>query len=230
MNTSTIKKLLSCDLFSDFSLTELEAQLAPYRVSLKVYPAEHLIMLKGDVIDSLLIVLSGRLQAQIQGLNGKTLRVEVLKDFQPVASGILFSHDNRLPVSLYSETDIELLSIPKSAVLELCKSSTSFMLNFFTDMGDKISILAEKIRLYQFNTIRQKIAGYLLGLIGARNLVTVKLLHSKEVLAEVMGVTRPSLSREFSRLVREDLIEVSGKTIRIINRPGLEALLYEQDI
>lgn len=229
MNSQTIKKLLRSDLFKGFKLDELEKILFRYRVSLKVYPAEHLVMLKGDSVDSLLMIMEGRLQAQIQGLNGKTLRVEVLRAVQPIASGILFSNDNRLPVSLFSETDVEVLSIPKNAVLELCRLSKDFMLGYFTDMGDKISILAEKIRLYQFNTIRQKIAGYLLGLTTSRNLTTVKLLHSKEVLAEVMGVTRPSLSREFSKMVNDGIIDVKGKFITIIDKTALEGLLIDDE-
>jgi len=227
MNALIIQKLLKCSLFRDFDSVELTKLLADYNTPLQIHSVDHLIMQRGDILDSLLILLTGRLQAQIQGLNGKTLRVEVLKDASPIASGILFSHDNRLPVSLYSETDVEILSIPKAAVLKLCHSSQSFMNGYFTDMGDKISLLAEKIRLYQFNTIRQKISGYLLGLIGARNLTTVKLLHSKEVLAEIMGVARPSLSREFSKLVQEGILEVNGKNVIILDCSRLQELLFE---
>lgn len=229
MNEKTLQQLLKIELFKEFKQQDLKILLSRYRTPLQIHPVEHLVMLRGDPLDSLLILMNGRLQAQIHGLGGKTLRVEVLKAGQAIASGILFSNDNRLPVSLYAETDVEILSIPKAAVLELCQKSSVFMQHYFTDMGDKISILAEKIRLYQFNTIRQKIAGYLLGLTHARNLNSVKLLHSKEVLAEVMGVTRPSLSREFSNLAVDGIIEVNGKVIRILDRPALESLLEEQD-
>ena len=47
-------------------------------------------MLRGEAVDSLMILLSGRLQAQIQGRGGKTLRIEVLKAPQAVAAGVLF--------------------------------------------------------------------------------------------------------------------------------------------
>ena len=229
MNEKTLLQLLNINLFRDFDKDELLRILSAYRTPLRVYPRERLVMLRGDPVDTLLIILKGRLQAQIQGTAGKTLRIEDLNTGQLIASGIPFSNDNRLPVSLYTETDVEILSIPKAAVLELCQKSSAFMQYYFTDMGDKISILAEKIRLYQFNTIRQKIAGYLLGLTHARCLSSVKLLHSKEVLAEMMGVTRPSLSREFSNLVADGIIEVKGKIIRILDRSALEYLLEEQE-
>lgn len=225
MNEIIMQQLMKIDLFAGFDRNKLSGLLERYRTSLQVYTADNLVMLRGDDVDSLLIVLNGRLRAQIQGLNGKNLRIEVLHAPTLVASGILFSKDNRLPVSLYAETDVELLSIPKPAVLSLCTESQDFMLAFFTEMGDKISFLAEKIRLYQFSTIRQKIAAYFLGQTGERKLNTIKLVYGREVLAELMSVTRPALSREISTLVHKGLIEVQGRTVDILDRSALEDIV-----
>jgi len=224
MNELIMSQLLKNELFGGFKPKDLKYLLEQYRTPILVYPAEHLVMLRGDRIESLLILIEGQLRAQIEGLNGKNLRIEVLKAPQLVASGIVFSQDNRLPVTLYAETDVELLSIPRAAVLAMCRENEDFMLKFFTDMGDKITFLAEKIRLFQFSTIRQKIAGYLLGQTGERKLSTIKLVYGREVLSELMSVTRPALSREISALVREEVIEVQGRTVHILKRHALEDL------
>ena len=184
-------------------------------------------MFRGDPVDDLIVVIAGRLLAHINSFGGKMLRIEVLKAPDPVASAIVFASDNRLPVSLLAETDVDLLFIPREDVLTLCSKSREFTANYLRDMGDKVSILAEKIRLYQFSTIRQKIAGYILGLAGPRELNSVKLVYSKEILAEIMGVTRPALSREFSNLINEGLIKSSGKNVTIEDRQGLKDLLSD---
>ena len=119
--------------------------------------------------------------------------------------------------------------IPEADVLQLCARDSNFMKNYFTDMGNKISILAEKIRMFQFKTLRQKIAGYILGLSGDAKLRSVKLVYSKEVLSEIMGVARPSLSRELSNLSSLDIIEVAGKTINILNREALVEIISSED-
>ena len=225
MNSSILSRLIKLDLFKDFDEQKLGEILQRYRTPVIVHQADHLVMLRGDEIESLLVLIGGQLRAQIQGLNGKNLRIEVLRAPQPVASGILFSDDNRLPVSLYAETDIEILSIPKKAVLDLCSASQSFMEGYFVDMGNKITILAEKIRLYQFNTIRQKIAGYILGLSGERKLRVVKFVYGREVLAELMSVTRPALSRELSALVHEGIISVKGRSVEIVDRQALVEII-----
>ena len=226
MDDRIIDEIVKIELFSSFSADRLRDFFKQYRYSVRRFTAEHLVMLRGDGVDSLLIVVEGSLRAQIQGANGKSLRIEVLKAPQPVAAGILFSEDNRLPVSLYAEKDSVIVSIPRAAVLALCGESADFTRNYFTDMGNKISLLAEKIRLYQFTTIKQKIAGYLLGLSGERELGTVRIVFGREVLAEIMSVTRPALSREISAMVRAGIIETEGKTVRIIDRGALLDLAY----
>ncbi len=229
INNQVFEKLTKSELFNGVLHNVISDYLEKKRFKVRCYPAGKLIMLRGEVIDSLMLLIEGRLQAQIQGSGGKTLRIEVLKAPQAVAAGVLFSQDNRLPVSLCSLVDVSIVFIPKNDVFMLCSQDSRFMQNYFTDMGDKISILAEKIRLYQFNTIKQKLAGYILGLSGDMKLRTVKLVYSKEVLSEIMGVARPSLSREFSNLVSYGYIETSGKTIRIINRNAMEEILKNGD-
>ncbi len=229
INNQVFEKLTKSELFNGVLHNVISDYLEKKRFKVRCYPAGKLIMLRGEVIDSLMLLIEGRLQAQIQGGGGKTLRIEVLKAPQAVAAGVLFSQDNRLPVSLCSLVDVSIVFIPKNDVFMLCSQDSRFMQNYFTDMGDKISILAEKIRLYQFNTIKQKLAGYILGLSGDMKLRTVKLVYSKEVLSEIMGVARPSLSREFSNLVSYGYIETSGKTIRIINRNAMEEILKNGD-
>ena len=46
----------------------------------------------------------------------------------------------------------------------------------------------------------------------------------REALADFLGTTRPSLSRELMKLQQEGLIEVEKNRIKIIDRSELEAL------
>lgn len=225
MNMHLLNRLSDVKIFQATDVEILKEIMLASKTILRHYEKDQLMLLRGDPVDYLMIIINGRLLAHINSMKGKMLRIETLHASQPVASGILFAKDNRLPVSLLAEEATDVLFIPKDTVLELCRASRSFMLNCFRDMGDKISILAEKIRLYQFNTIKQKIAGYLLGLSGPRNIQTVKLVYSKEVLAEIMGVTRPALSREFSNLSSDGLIDIEGKSVRILDKTGLENIL-----
>jgi CRP-like cAMP-binding protein len=52
----------------------------------------------------------------------------------------------------------------------------------------------------------------------------VRLDASKERLATLFGVARPSLSRELGELQRRGLVEVRGRTIAILDPAGLMRL------
>ncbi len=52
----------------------------------------------------------------------------------------------------------------------------------------------------------------------------VKLAMNREELADYLGTTRPSLSRELMKMQQEQLIETDKYTIKIIDRNALETL------
>lgn len=53
---------------------------------------------------------------------------------------------------------------------------------------------------------------------------TVRLAMNREELADYLGTTRPSLSRELMKMQQEHLIETDRNMIRITDRDVLETL------
>ena len=54
---------------------------------------------------------------------------------------------------------------------------------------------------------------------------TFKLVHTREELAEKFGVARPSVSRIFSELEKEEIIEISRKYVKIVDESSLKKIL-----
>ena len=52
----------------------------------------------------------------------------------------------------------------------------------------------------------------------------VKLTMNREELADYLGTTRPSLSRELMKMQQEHLIETGKNVIKIVDRNALEIL------
>lgn len=228
MEKSVFSQLSGCNLFTGVPEKELEAILRDIRYSIKRYPKGAVIMIRGEKLSSLMIVLAGSIGAEIQDLKGKTIKIETLKTCAPVAAGILFSDNAELPVTAVAQEDTTLLYIPKSSVIALCGRNETILYNYMNDMGNKIVFLAEKIKALQFTTIREKISSYLLDLYSRQDSKQVRLPYTKETLAEVFGVTRPSLSRCFSELAAEGIISQEGRTVEILDMESLEDLLEEE--
>ena len=94
--------------------------------------------------------------------------------------------------------------------------------------ADKVRFLAEKVRLLRFGTLRQRIAGHLLALAGQQKTDNPVWRYSREQTADLLGVARPSLSRELSLMVQGGFIEAMDRSnVRIISA-SLKQLLEEK--
>ena len=150
--------LSKSSLFSGLKLSELKSIFQQLPHIVKSYEKNTIIKIRGDVYDSLILVLKGELDAEISDISGKTIKIESLKAPAVVASVILFASDPSIPVTIKTATEAKLLMLPKKTVIYLCQKSEIFLNNYLQDAGDKISFLAEKIRLFKFSSLRQKTA------------------------------------------------------------------------
>ena len=225
MDNTDAEIIASCPLFKGITVEEVVELFDRVPYTTKSYHKESLLMIRGDEYDSLKILLKGEVSAEIQDYSGKTIKIENLKAPEAMATGILFADDNTLPVTLVAQSEIQLISIPKSSIIEIAQKNKHFLLNYFSDSGNKVVFLAEKIRLFKFKSLRQKFTGYILSLSGKQHSDNVTLPYTREKLAELFGVARPSLSRVCSEMSDKGLVELDGKTVTILDKESLEESL-----
>ncbi len=223
MNTADAKILSACSLFNGIADDELLFLFEGIPYTEKSFSKNSMVMIRGDEYDSLKILLEGEVSAEIQDFNGKTIKIENLKAPDAMATGILFADDNTLPVTLVAQTEVRLISIPKNSIIALSQKNKLFLLNYFNDSGNKVVFLAEKLRLFKFKSLREKFTGYLLSLSGKQSSNIIKLPYTREKLAELFGVARPSLSRVCSEMSDEGLLKLEGKTITILDKRELKS-------
>lgn len=209
-----LKKL---DLFDSVSGDDLVKILDKYMFSIYSCPKGSLVMSAGTGYDELIIIVKGRLSASMQGPQGKVLIVDCLEAVTSAAAPFLFSARNSLPVNLVADIDSKLIRIKKDILIDIACDHPSVMNNILSDMGNRVSFLTEKIKMFQFSTIRQKVLSHILSLYNEQKNLGVVLPYTKERLAELMGVTRPALSREFSILSKEGFFKTMGRKIEIAN-------------
>ncbi len=225
MQREHIDALLKCHLFKDVEAESIEKLYKGRACKVHSYNKGALIAFRGDIYTDLWIILDGALAAEFQDYRGKVLKVESLKARESVASSILFAPENILPVTLTAETDVLICCIPRDQVIRLLQNDRQFLINFLEDNGLRLSILAEKLKLVQFSSIKEKIASYLLDQADKQGTDSPFISITKETMAEIFGVTRPSLSREFSHLTTDRIIRQEGSRLHILDRSELESVL-----
>ena len=227
---SQITMLLEkCELFKGFNDEEIREILQQIKHSIRKVNKGKFIFFRGDEYNKLIIVVKGSLSAEIHNDNGKVIKIENLNAPTAVATGILYASDPYLPVTLIANEDSTILSLPRETITALCLKNRTFLLNFMRDTGDKIVLFSEKMRLLQFNTIRQKLSSYLLGQCSKLGKKSFVLPYSIEQLSEIFGVARPSLSRVFSEFCKDEYIYRENKNITILDKSGLKEIVQSEE-
>lgn len=216
--------LCQSPVFRGIAHEEINRLFKEIHFQIKSYSKNELIVMGGEICDRLLIVQQGSVKAEMTDYSGKTIKIEDLSAPQPLASAFLFGNQNRFPVTVSANTEVEMVSIPKPEFVKLLQMNTLILNNYLNTISTRAQFLSQKLKFLSFKTIRQKIAHFLLEKAGDR-LQTVDNPQSQSQLAEMFGVTRPSLARTLGEMAQEGLIETDRRSIKILDKNRMNQLL-----
>jgi CRP/FNR family transcriptional regulator, dissimilatory nitrate respiration regulator len=228
VTSNELNVLNQSELFIGIDSAGISSLLSDFSFKTKHFSRNEVIAIQGDTYKGVLIVISGTASSEINDSTGKRVKLENFNKSAAIAPGILFALDNSLPVTITAVTDCSLIFIPKTELLTLLQKDMVFLENYLAVLGNKVNILADKIRLFKFNSIQQKIAGYLLNLYIKQQTEILTIPFTREQLADSFGVARPSLSRELSRMSDAGILIIEGKKIQILKKTALQYLLDGQ--
>lgn len=216
--------LCQSSVFLGLTPEDIRSLFNQIHYQVKTYGKNEVITSAGDLCDRLLIVQQGSVKAEMNDYSGKTIKIEDLGVPQPLATAFLFGKQNRFPVTVSANTEVEMVSIPKIEFVKLLQLNSRILNNYLNTISTRAQFLSQKLKFLSFKTIKQKIAHYLLEKAGDK-LHTVEVPQSQEQLAEMFGVTRPSLARTLGEMVQEGLIETQRRSIKILNKEQMNQLL-----
>ena len=88
-------------------------------------------------------------------------------------------------------------------------------------------MLNNKIKSISLKNVRQKVVDYILQEYIVQKQLVISLKMNKEEIANFIGIPRPSLSRELSKLRNEEIIKFDRNTITILDIEKLEEILFD---
>lgn len=209
--------LNKCPLFKGVGNEELSVLLKDIHYQIKKYHKGQMIAQAGDECNSLMIMLKGSVKGEMMDPSGKSIKIEDIEPPKPLAIAFVFGQNNRCPVNIVANNDVEIFRLPKESMILLLQKSVVFLKNFMDIISNRAQFLSDKIRFLSFQTIRGKLAHYLLQIIGPVD-GEIILPKSQEEMANMFGVTRPSLGRAIRDMHNDGLIEAKGKSIKIVDR------------
>ena len=212
-------------LFRGISPMEIGNIIRKVHHQVQSYSREDIIAFSGDDYNSLRIIVEGAVVGELTDFEGKVLRMEELKAPDTIASAFIFGDKNILPVTIKAIEETRLLIIPKQDLIRLFRDNERILHNFLDIMSNRAQYLSGKIKMLGLHTIKGKLAHYLLDQSKNNPKQEIRLPHTQNELAEMFGVTRPSITRVIRNLNREKIIASRGRSYRVLDTRRLSSLL-----
>jgi len=205
--------LKQCILFKDMNYVDIDNFLKVSNFTFKKYLKGNLVVLEDSKCEELGILRKGLLEVQSLYSSGKSLTLNRLKPAEIFGEIILFSKSNKFPSTIKAIEDSEIMFIKKVNLMNCLSNCHRFMENFLTLLSDRLFMLNKKIKMLTMENIRQKIVDFLREEYKKQKSTNIKVPLSRLEMAEHMGIQRPSLSRELSRMREEGIIEFDKEFI-----------------
>jgi CRP-like cAMP-binding protein len=219
------KNLENCILFKGLNSFLVNELLHIISFKERKYDKNDLIAQSDDEVRDLLIVVEGSVRGEMVDFTGKTIKIEDVESPRMLAPAFLFGMNNRYPVNIVANEESTILSISKDSFLKLLQTNKLVLINYMNSISNRAQFLSNKIKFLSFQTIKGKIAHFLLQIRQKTGKEEFILPKSQNELAEMFGVARPSLTRAIREMHDEGIISAEGKDIKILDRNRLSALL-----
>ena len=224
---NTFELLKSCPLFKGIAGEEVRSIMNKVTYKVTLYTKDQPVAIEDEVCTSIGIILSGGVDIQKLYASGKTVMLDSLSVGSVFGEVVVFSGMNRYPATIISNNETEIVFITKTDILKLCRTNTQFLDNFLSTLTNKILMLNRKIKNLSYQTVRQKLSNFLLEEYSKQQKTTLHLSLSRKDMADMLGIPRPSLSREMASLKDEGVIDFYKNSIKIMDMDMLEEFLLK---
>ena len=108
----------------------------------------------------------------------------------------------------------------RTSVFKLISSVPQLLHSFLCVTGNCNKCTVTRLRILSYKNLRSRFVYYLME---HRTSASIALLeHNQVQLADYLGVTRPALSKEINKMVKEGLVSVDKREVTLLNMQGLK--------
>ncbi len=226
-----VENIKDCDqihLFRDISREEIEKMFRCSKTVERSFEEGSYIFRQGETPRNLFLVLEGTVMISKDFASGKRDVLFMVGQGDVFGEMFLFADTKAYWYDAIAQGRVKVLEIPWQFFYCFCSNACEhhrmITRNMLEIQSEKNFTMTRKLHLLSGTTLRERIALWLIEQTDAAGTDTVRLAMNREELADYLGTTRPSLSRELMKMQQEHLIEADRNTIRIVDRDALETL------
>lgn len=206
-------------LFAKMDDNEIMSILKCSKASVENFSENQMIFEKDHSVKNLGILIEGELNLVSQKYNGTRVIVTTLEKGDLFGEALIFASSDNSPYDLISMGKSKVLLIPNKIFINMCSIAcdchNQLISNMLTILSNKIVMLNSKMSILNAESLKGRIAVYLLSLQKKANTMIFDIPMNRQELAEFLNVKRPSLSRELSNMQRDNIIEIYRSSVKI---------------
>lgn len=217
--------LRSCQIFVHSSSEDL-ALIAAFVIPKRLDRGEYLYR-EGEPSEGFFVVQRGSIHLHRVSGSGKEQFVHVFRAGQAFAEATLTTEGGYLTDARAAEAS-SILLIPRLDFLALLRHRPELAFEMFASMSHYVRILIDLVADLTLKDVETRLIHWLLKRCPrplSSNPVTIHLDRTKRTLAAEIGTVSETLSRTFSRLRLQKLIQVEQKAIIVLHPRKLEGVL-----
>lgn len=222
-----LRKLWSCALFQGMSPDDIYKSMECAGAECTVYRKDEMIFTEDMEPKRLQVLVKGMVRVGRDSSDGKrSIIVTYDRTGDIFGDVILFMGKKQYGFFAQACEESKVVSIPRGFMTRTCPRNceyhTQMVSNMLTILAQTAYSLNDRLEVLMCQTLRQKIGKMLL--LHCEGDYSRKLVMTREEMAQILNVARPSLSRELMKMAEDGLIRVDGRKISIENVQALEAL------
>ena len=182
-------------------------------------PRKTVVARRGDVCDGLHIVLFGQMKLALQTPKGSEKVIRIAGPRDTFGESEMFLNQKYM-VSAEALSDAKLLHMSKMSVLQALHGDAEFAQRMLASLSGRLNRLMGEVEGYTLRTGTQRVIDYLVSLLpkeAAIGEVSIALPTKKGIIASQLNLTHEHFSRILHSLGDNGLIEVKGRTVRILD-------------
>lgn len=221
------ERLMVSPLFENMTVDDVDSCFTCSGALCLSFKKGDMIFTEEDEPTKLHILLEGGVRIGYDSFDGNRRIIGNFTDTGEVFGDILlFLGKEKYGVFAQATCDTKVIALPREFMSGTCASGCGYhnhlINNMLMSFARNAYALNMRLRILSCPTLRQKIAKMLL-VYNDRDM-SKPINMTREGLAEFLGVTRPSVSRELMKMQDDGLIEIKGRKIYVLDPAEIEAL------
>lgn len=218
--------LVHVSLFENIQDSELIHVLNCLGPRIKSYSKGEFITLEGDVFSGIGIVVSGRVKMTQTNEAGERIILAQAGPGGVFGEMIAFSNKAAWVATVIADSACQIMFLKPDAIVgqcaKVCTGHKQLMLNMLKIVSNKALMMNRKVKYLSIKSMRGKLSKFLLEESRQLNRTTFDIRYKRSELAEFLQVSRPSMSRELSRMKEEGLIDYYKESFQILDIKALQ--------